>query len=185
MNILQKSQFLKKEADKILSKTNVVKILSKYGRVIMAGSYAYDLLTCRDIDFCLVVKKTTVDLAFRIGTDLSKIKNIDKMHFGKSYLRGKKSKGMIWSLKIIDKNKVWKIDIIIATKNIVDKIVNPGLEIKSLLTTEKRKIILKLKKKLSINKNFKKEFGSFDIYRAVLKHNVSSLAEWQKYWTSK
>jgi hypothetical protein len=52
-NYLQKSQHIKQAADKFLEHKQIAQILSRYGEVIFAGSYATNLMVWNDIDLQL------------------------------------------------------------------------------------------------------------------------------------
>lgn len=43
------SSVIKKEADALLYEVGLAPLLSKYGQVFPTGSYALDLMTCRDL----------------------------------------------------------------------------------------------------------------------------------------
>jgi hypothetical protein len=186
MNAISKSEALKIEADNLIKNSKIDKILSKYGDIFFTGSYSYNLLTWRDIDICLALENDpTPELMFEIGTELSKINNIATMYYRNEFVlkTNGNPKGMFWCTEIMFSNQLWKVDILVAIKKICDEVINPGLKIKSELSPHKRQIILEIKDILCQEKSYRKDFRSTDIYKAVLKDNVSTLDEWKKWWS--
>ena len=54
MNLTHFSQQTKQEADALLLYGNVTEVLSKYGKVVVTGSYKYDLMYDPDIDLVVL-----------------------------------------------------------------------------------------------------------------------------------
>lgn len=50
MNLIQKSEDLKQDADQVIGKTKITEMLSGLGKVTFVGSYAFNLLYRPDID---------------------------------------------------------------------------------------------------------------------------------------
>ena len=80
--ILNFSQLIRKEADELLNKYQVVEALSKYGQVKFTGSYELDLMYKRDIDISLINDNLTVENFTRLGKEL-----IDKLNTPNSLLQ--------------------------------------------------------------------------------------------------
>jgi len=72
---------LREEAQAILAQTKLLDILRARGPTDITGSYAYDLMTRRDIDVCLAVTEPTVALAFSIGEELAHIPGVGSLYY--------------------------------------------------------------------------------------------------------
>ena len=55
---------LRDDAERLLAVTGMVELLSRYGPVTPTGSFAYDLMTWRDIDLCLAVDRPETEPVF-------------------------------------------------------------------------------------------------------------------------
>src|SRR4051812_26605104 len=60
--LLQESNSIRKEAAKVLELTNIEDHLAKLGEVSLIGSYKYNVMVARDIDFHVVIKSFNTDL---------------------------------------------------------------------------------------------------------------------------
>lgn len=56
--ILEFSQKTKSDATALLKRTDLIKILSQFGQVIIGGSYKYDLMWGADIDITVICQDT-------------------------------------------------------------------------------------------------------------------------------
>lgn len=174
------SEKIRREADALLAHSNIFETLARFGRLEITGSYFYNLMTWRDIDLCLVVSRPDPGFMMKIGNELARIKGLATMYYRNEFVLKTPGnpKGMFWCLEIMHRKKLWKIDILVASKNIVEKVMAPGRVLKKKLTPESRETILKLKMKLCKLKEYRRKFKSTDIYDAVLIGRVKTLREW-------
>jgi len=181
------SNLLKKDADLLLKKYSIFQTLSKYGKVQFTGSYDYDVLTWGDIDICVTVARPTVDLLFKIGQELSKIPFITTMYFRNELVLKTKDNphGMFWCIELIYNSQIWKIDLLVSDAKSTKKVILKSAYVKNSLTPKNRESIIILKSILGKNKEYRREYRSTDIYDAVIKHNVSTMDEWNNYWGSR
>lgn len=185
MNYVLEAQKLKKQADDILAETNILGILSDFGKPVLTGSYTYNLLTRRDIDICLVVSRPTPELMFKLGSRIAALPNIGSMYFRDEFVLQTKGnpKAMFWCIELLaSRKRTWSFDILVADTKTVNRVTQPGIKMMKKMTAEKRKIILNLKGRLCRHEKYRIDFRSTDIYEAVLKHNISSLREWKKWF---
>jgi hypothetical protein len=180
---LKESDALKKEADALLEKTGIVKILSRFGTPSVTGSYSYDLLTWRDIDICLTVKKPDARTAVRIGMLLAILPGVATMYFRNELVLKTEGnpKALFWCIEFISGKNIWKIDILISDQAVVNRVLSPGKRLKKELTPEKRRDILRIKSVLSKHKQYRRQFRSTDIYNAVIQHGIRSLRAWRNW----
>jgi hypothetical protein len=66
MDYLEKSSTIKRAADAFLKQKQIIDILSQYGEVVFAGSYATGLMTWHDIDIQLVTKLVYMGIEFSL-----------------------------------------------------------------------------------------------------------------------
>lgn len=91
-DLIEKSKKIREDAQKLLVKNKIIEILSKYGRVELTGSYAYDLmLNNEDIDIYVISKDVSRKKALKIHDELiSKTKLLGYMFYDWVSFRDKK-----------------------------------------------------------------------------------------------
>ncbi|TSC86819.1 MAG: hypothetical protein G01um101416_584 [Microgenomates group bacterium Gr01-1014_16] len=175
-SLLAQSAKLKKQADKILFKSDLVKILEKFGKVEFTGSYNYDLILNPDIDLYLVVdepnKKITQDLVNQFIDQgfWNRIKYADFVNFPYPNALESLNKSFYIGLKANINDLEWKVDIWIVSAKQSEDFRYPW--IKQKLDANTKSIILNLK-----NDPNRGSITSFAIYDAVLNNGVTSIEE--------
>lgn len=178
--ILNYSQLIKKEADELLHKNQVLETLSKFGRVKFTGSYELNLMYKKDIDISLINDNLSVQDFTQLGKEL-----IDKLNSPNVYYRNTRiapvekrpENSLYWGIK----TGSWFIDIWGMTKEIYERAERYIKEIKSQLTEDKRLIILQLKDEFIKKTTYGKNFGSRELYDAVLNHGVKNSDQFNLY----
>ncbi len=173
-NELEKSsKHLKKEADLLLDKTKLMKLLAKYGTVHIMGSYKLDLMVDGDVDIYVIDKKFCKKRAVKCLNDLILQNNFRGYLFYDFVQRCKKGfpKGYYIGLKTRHGDKKWKIDIWFMKT--IDGISSRFMKkVESNLDHDKRRKILELKK---IVKDKKIDLPSYVIYNAVIDASVDNM----------
>ncbi len=180
--ILINSQLIKKEAEELLAEHNIIEILSKYGTVKFTGSYELDLMYKKDIDISLINDNLSVSDFTALGKEL-----IDKLNTPSVYYRNTRitpvskrpENALYWGIK----TEEWFIDIWAMNKFTYLKAEKYIKEIKSKLNNHNRIIILQLKDELLKSQKYGKDFGSRELYDAVLNYNVTNTTEFKNYLT--
>lgn len=166
-DLIKISKSLHSDADYLLKKSDLIKKLSKYGKVSITGSYDLDLMMDGDIDIFIINKDINKEKSVSVLKDL-----INDGYFnGYLYFDWTKRKhegfprGYYIGLKTNFKEIKWKVDIWL-----IDDIYKPTEKlmnfIKLNLNEKNKKIILDLKYKAK-TKNL--NLRSSDIYLKVLK----------------
>src|SRR3989339_1426347 len=173
------SKQVKREADLLLKKTKLLNLLSEYGEVIIRGSYELDLMVDGDIDIYILEKKFNKDSAIELLNELI-IKNDFRGYMFYDFVKRRKKgfpKGYYIGLKTKTASRKWKIDIWLmkSMDNVSDRFMK---KISQKLDTQKRHIILKLKK---IVKDQKTGLPSFVVYDAVIEGGVSNMKQLLSY----
>lgn len=180
-SILNLSKNIKKEADKILEKTDLIFVLKKYGKVIFTGSYKYDLMWEKDIDVHVISDKMNRKNAVKLHNELINLNKFttcqfsDYEHWHHSEFPDGYYVGVKWKSR--DCSQKWAIDIWYCKRfheinKKVDKLI------KDKLNLEKKNIILGLKQYSKDN-----NLGAISpiIYKAVLENGIRTINEFKKH----
>lgn len=180
---MKESHLLKTEADVLLQHLGIFEILNCYGHVEATGSYLYNMMTWRDIDLCLTVPELSAIDVFSIGAQLAELPGIATMYFRNEQVlkTAGNPEGIFWCLEFVTETGIWKIDVLVSTSKVIKEVLKPGQELLSKLTDDKRRSIIDLKMILCKDLNYRKSFGSTDIYEAVIDGNVHNLEQWEKW----
>jgi hypothetical protein len=169
------------EADKILYGLGLMKILSRYGTPVLTGSYLLGLMAWRDLDIYLVNDDITAEKFFQLGGEIVSELKPWRMHYRNELIAKTPDlpDGLYWGLYI--NNSVfpedWKIDIwAMGAKQ--QKIFQDNVDnLKSKLNSENRQVILEIKNRYFMHPEYRRKFGSMDIYNAVILEDVKSVEE--------
>lgn len=165
-DLLKLSKKLHTDANSLLKKTDLIQKLSKYGEVLISGSYDLDLMVDGDIDLFVVNKKFNKQKSVNILKDLI----IQNDFNGYLYYDWTKRKhegfpnGYYIGLKTEFRKRKWKVDVWLVNERFkqTDNLIK---FIKENLNEKNKKIILDLKYKAKTNNL---NLRSSDIYKNVL-----------------
>ncbi|MEI6228852.1 MAG: hypothetical protein WCP11_02440 [Candidatus Saccharibacteria bacterium] len=162
----------KKTAQKILDQTNLIQILSKYGEVIIGGSFKYDLMWGPDIDICVICDDTRHASTSALH-ELIDNKVAQKYEYGDfvAFPRDKRPKSYILNLILPSDGQKWEIETWFFNEYPDNQTVTNKL-IADKLTDETRQMILEMKKQRAESGDDKHQISSVDIYRQVLENGV-------------
>jgi len=168
------SKQTKREADELLKKSGVVKVLSRYGKVVMTGSYKYDLMYGPDIDL-VVLTDNPSKAAQDVLMDFVNARNFQKYQFGdfEKHPLDKHPRGYIVVLVHEYRGQRWEIEIWFHRK-----FLKADIELEDLLSevsSKQKKIILKLKHQREISKTSKHKLDSVTLYKGVLQKGKTSI----------
>lgn len=179
-NLSKQAKDLEKEAKSVLKDTNLIKLLSKHGKVEIVGSLALGLLVWRDIDIDVVIDKNfDTDKYFRTVIELFHHKNIKDLRLidNRTSFEINRPKSMyIGVFYQKHASEKWKIDIRFVHKKDAYAIDYLN-EIRSKLNKENRLNILKIKEAVYTHPLYGKEFSSVDIYSATLDKGITTKKE--------
>lgn len=167
-NTLLYSQKIKSTADEILHKTDLKKVLEKFGQVFLTGSYKYDLMWDPDIDVSVVTDNP------REASRLALQKLIDLQLFQKyqygdfvNFRMDNRPNSYIINLKLPYANQRWEIEIWFFNNNSKNQHKTDEL-IKTKINDKNKLTILEAKKNRSENKISKHQLSSHKIYQNIL-----------------
>ena len=162
----------KKTAQKILDQTNLIQILSKYGEVIIGGSFKYDLMWGPDIDICVICDDTRHASTSALH-ELIDNKVAQKYEYGDfvAFPRDKRPNSYIVNFILPFDGQKWETEIWFFNEYPTLQLGMDRL-IADKLTNETKQIILGMKKQRSESGDSKHQISSTDIYRQVLEKGV-------------
>ncbi|MEI6352408.1 MAG: hypothetical protein WCO35_00510 [Candidatus Nomurabacteria bacterium] len=186
---LEKSQIIKKEAKTILDSTNIVDFLNKFGEVNLIGSYAYDVMMSKDIDFHIIVKefdmniiKTSINYFLDSGL-FEYIEFHDKHNFNEDaatrYTSKKALDSFYLGLKMTFNESLWQIGINFIIKS--QESSNEIIELMKNSSDEEKEKILEFKH-LLFESDIK--VSSSYIYLAVIEKKAKTKEELFEYLKS-
>ena len=183
MDVLSFSKQTKREADELLKKGGVVKVLLRYGKVVMIGSYKYDLMYGSDIDL-VVVTDNPSKAAQNVLIDFVSVRNFQKYQFGdfEKHPLDNRPRSYIVVLAHEHKGRRWEIEIWFFKKfseykkfSEVDETLENSL---MSVSSKQKEIILKLKHQREISKTSKHKLDSVTLYKGVLQRGKENIEEY-------
>lgn len=183
LDLFKKQTELQKQAAEVLTRLDLINELSKYGKTKIVGSVALGLMTWPDIDIDLESKKEiNSEDYFKIIKYLFKQKDIKQLILIDNRSAFEKNRpqsfyiGVIYNFNDIN----WKIDIRYLTSS--SAYAGDDLkQIRTQLSEDKIKSILEIKTAFHNHPKYRKEFSGYDIYKAVLEKNISTVEDFKKY----
>jgi hypothetical protein len=186
-DLLAAASRLRTEADELLRSTGLMPLLGPYGKVYSTGSYAYDLMTWRDIDLCVATEDLSVGTMFRLGSALAELPHVGSMYYRNEFVMRTPGNplAVFWCVDFyLPGKEKWKVDVLLAGPDEVRRVLLPGEQLQKSLTPEAREAILRIKDVVCRRPAYRQEYGSQAIYRAVIEGNVMSVEGWDEWRTS-
>lgn len=171
---------LHQEANRLLKETNLEGLLTQYGAVDLGGSFAYDLLVDRDLDFGVTVKDMTPQIRSEIAALFTLqswcygIHMVDRINFKPLSNLGAPL-GLYLGLTIPFPNNRWNIDVWFMVGDTLP--ISDITELIENATAEQKETILQIKYELMQSGQKEKGVTSTAIYKAVLLNNCSDTQE--------
>ncbi len=174
------SQKIKHEAIELLKTTKLQKLLEQFGIVDLGGSFDYDLMVDRDLDFGVAVKEVTPKMRAEIVSTFASqpwaygINMIDRVNFESLSNLGA-PRGLYLGLSIPFPKERWNIDVWFIVGDDLPEDMMGQMIAKA--TQEQKDTILKIKYELM--KSGKKEKGitSAEVYSSVLNKDIRTTKE--------
>ncbi len=174
LNALNSS--IKKEADEILNRNGLLRILEEYGKVSVSGSYFLDLMTWRDLDIYLTNDRMNEETFFELGKNISLCIKPSKMNYRNEIIGRTEHlpKGYYWGCYTNINSNAWKVDVWSISKEEFDEKEKAIYDLKSQIDAVQRMDILNLKNSVYNHPLYRKKFYSVDIYNAVINDKVNN-----------
>ena len=182
--MLKNSLKLKNEANTLLERIEIIKILSRYtNEYCFVGSYANNTMVWRDIDICFYLNETNIEKFFNLGCELANLDGVCAMKFNNEViLNPNKPDGFYWGIDIIDKSngELWKIDIkgvqldtYIDIKRYTEELITKlDFEIQELIVAVKNKLLIRDSR---YNRYRTPHGSSFYIYDLIVNKEIRNI----------
>lgn len=183
-----KSQSLQAEATAILEERGLNDLLQSYGRVVVHGSYALDLMVWRDLDIYLCSDTFQLSPFFELGARVAELLPAHRMHFRNELTAPSEGlpKGLYWGVHLRDQPYgPWKIDIWAVDADELERLTEYQQSVARQLTPASRRVIIALKSQLHNHAEYRRGFGAKQIYDAVLHSGVREVADFVAYLKEK
>lgn len=168
--ILNESSCRRQEAMEIISELDLPGSWGRFGRPVVVGAVAYDLVFDNDIDMEIYCPMLRLEDGFQVLSDCCRKSDLVRGCSFQNHLDGPDG-ALYWQLSISYKGQNWKIDMWSAPEDYSlprsETFVGPMVRA---LTPETRKAILNLKWHRSQDSTL--QCPSIDLYRAVLRDRV-------------
>ena len=167
MDVVKFSQKTKQEAEELLAYGNVLDVLKKYGKVVLTGSYKYDLMWGPDVDLVVIAGKPE-EASYYALKDFVEQRKFQKYQLGDfiKFPRKGRPQGMIVVLIHEFQGRRWEIEIWFRDSLSENEEYFNNLLSKA--SAGQRKTILKLKSQREAGGMSKHHLDSATIYKGVL-----------------
>ncbi|HET9824680.1 MAG TPA: hypothetical protein VFP87_05070 [Chitinophagaceae bacterium] len=178
------NQKIHEEADEILDKKGLRKILAKYGIVHETGSYSLGLMTWRDLDIYIENEDFSVENFFELGKEIVSLLTPVKMSFRNERIARTAGlpPGLYWGIYLGNEREgSWKIDVWALDKEECAQRLKFCEDIAQRISAATRMKILEIKSKCWTDPHYRKFYTSNDIYTAVLENHAHDLDSFKIY----
>jgi hypothetical protein len=175
---------LKHHADSLMAACGLADLLAFYPRWFVGGSYGYDLMVWRDLDFYVLDLKHDLRACFDVALALSERLPAWKARFTNNM--GREPNGYYWGLKTGDeRDGAWKLDLWFLDEDGFDAHRRYAAMMNERLTAETRKTIREIKEFSWRRAEYRDTVTSDHIYRAVLDSGVREVNEFEEWLASR
>lgn len=168
--ILIESSCKRQEAMEIIRELDLPGTWGRFGRPIIVGAIAYDLVFDYDIDMEIYCPTLRIEDGFQVLSDCSRKSNLVRGCSFQNHLNGPDG-ALYWQFSVSYKGHYWKIDMWSAPEDYAlprsETFVGPMVRA---LTPDTRKAILSLKWHRSQDPTL--QCPSIDLYRAVIQDGI-------------
>ncbi len=183
--LFTQDEALRKEADIILDKSGIEKVLLK-NDFHPVGSYVMKTMTWRDVDFERYDENPDCDTQWELGKELAQLEWVWNLHCNDAYKdpRTPGSSGLYWGIKVTEpeSGNIWRIDLWTARREEFERIAPNRNTWYSKINDNTRFTILSIKDKLKDFPELQRTYLSSRVYQAVLEHGIKNIEEFRSWW---
>jgi hypothetical protein len=174
-DVLERARARKQVAEAILSDLDLLEKWRRFGRPVVVGAAAFDLVVDPDVDMEIYCPRLKIEHGFEVLAECALNARVTKARFSNE-LAGR-DKALYWQLRYRgDDGADWKIDMWSAPEDYDLPRGEDFVEaMERTLTGETRRVILELKERRLRDAGI--TCASVHLYRAVLEDHVRSLDE--------
>jgi hypothetical protein len=184
IDLVRADESLRAEADDLLDRRGLRRLLEGFAPISIVGSYALRLMVWRDLDVAMHAPGITVADFFDLGKGVVDLLGTWKMFFTNNRNPASASDpiGLYWGIRLGDISRgAWKVDLWAFESEEFRAKLRECDDLNRTLNDENRLTILRLKSQLWNHSQYRNAITSQDIYDAVLDHNVASLDAFWEY----
>ena len=185
-DLREQSRNIRSEATKVLELTGIEKVLQKYGAAELLGSYAYDVMLMRDIDFHVIVPVLEPSLIHQFFDWAVSSEQFEYITFHDKHSFNKRAAGRYPTKQALDSyyfglrlwfgDHEWQIGTnFITTPQLISEEI---VELMKHATEEQRRQIIRFKYELQQRGA---DVSSAFVYRGVLEQNQHTMSELTSY----
>jgi hypothetical protein len=171
---------LQAEANLLVEKCGLPKLLVNYPSWFIGGSYNYGLMCWRDLDVYVLDPQHDLRRCFEIAYEVTQRLSAKKSRFTDN--AGAEPNGFYWGIKLGDERQgAWKLDLWFLDNDGYERHSKYCEDLRVRLTPESRAAILELKEAYWRKCEYRNTITSDQIYRAVLDHNVRTVQDFELF----
>ncbi len=176
--LLETASSLREEATRILDGRGLRSTLESFGRLVVHGSHALDLMVWRDLDLYLVPMASLHDPRwfFELGSRVANLLKPFRMSFRDETRLpgGGLPKGLYWGVYFSEcATASWKIDIWAVDGVESSRLLGYQSWVAERLNPESRQKIMEIKAAVHLHPEYRRSFGAKEVYDAVLTGGIS------------
>ena len=170
---------LKSEIDSILAKFSLNEILNSHGKVLVTGSYTYDLMAWRDYDLVVQLNNYNMSEVYALVEEMGIRLNPDKFRILNNLkkIESNRPEGVWLGVYVED----WKLDIWLMNSQNFEKEVQRTNVMQQKLKDIDKEILISIKAVLSDDPDYHVKFSSVDLYTAYLEGGVKTVEEFYEW----
>ena len=176
-------RLIREKADLLIEKNELMKLLAKYGKVHLVGSYRMQTMAWNDLDFYIETSDFDSELYCAAAAEL--ITRLAPVRF--DGINHAEKKQLFLGLEVMEVGQRWNIDIWWKEKAEIDAVIAYEDELIERMQEhpELKNAVVSIKKELIVRRLYgmdkgKKHFHSNDIYDAVLEKGILTLEQFLK-----
>lgn len=179
------NESLRAEADRMLEESGLGEIIREEG-FEPSGSYDWHVMTWHELDFERCDNNPTLQEHWELGERFFR----NDWVWGMRYIdasrdpRNPGDEGYFWRLDVINPHggELWLIDLWTAKPEVFERSAPKRPLWRRIINDDSRYYILLIKEVVGKLPEYKKSVFSWDIYEAVLEHEVRSVDEFWEWW---
>ncbi len=181
--ILRRAADRQNEARHVIERLNLFRRWSAYGRPVLVGAVAHDLMVEPDIDIEIYCERPRVEDGFAVVSSLALEPGVWKVRFSNE-LHGP-DRGLYWQVRYRDPvsttQEVWKIDMwMLGEDHPGPRAVDLVELMRKVITPETRVAILQIKETFQ----GREQVHGIDVYRAVLDGGVRTPEDFEEWFAA-
>ncbi len=180
---------LEREADDVRLDLNLDGVLGALGEVHLVGSAALGVMVWRDLDLTVVCPTLDVVSLYRAGSSMIGHPRVRQMRVrndtGPWNGDTRYPDGVYWGIDYRHGDQQWNIDVWFVDQPERQPDLALVRDLRDKFTGEARSAILTIKRAWFRRPEYGRQVSSYDIYTAVLEHDVRSLQGFDAYLASR